>query len=100
MSKIEILVIGRNPEILQTIIRLINNTPDWNAIGVLTDEEAISSFNAHSFKLVLFGGGINKASENKLRLAFKTMNPNIIMVQHYGGGSGLLSAEIYQALGL
>lgn len=96
--KTQILIIGRHPEILQTVIRLINNNPEWNAIGAGTDDEALLAFNTHPCKLVLFGGGIEKESEDNLRAAFKTLNPNVIIVQHYGGGSGLLFAEIYEAL--
>jgi hypothetical protein len=51
-----------------------------------------------SYKLVLLGGGIEDESEDRLCAAFKALNPEIIIVQHYGGGSGLLTAEIYQAL--
>jgi len=98
MNKTEILVICRHEGILQTIVRLINNNPEWNATGAVTDEEAITQFNARSFKLVLLGSGIEKESEDKLSAAFKAHNPEIIIVEHYGGGSGLLAAEIYQAL--
>jgi hypothetical protein len=97
--KIEILVIGRHREILQTVLRLVNNNPEWNATGACTDDEAVAAFNAQCFKLILLGGGIEKESENKLCAVFKYQKPDIIIVQHYGGGSGLLSAEIYQALG-
>ncbi len=100
MSKIEILVIGRHPEILQTVIRLVNNNPEWNAAGAGTDEEAIAAFNANNYRLVLLGGGIEKDSETKLCAMFRAQKPDIIIVQHYGGGSGLLAAEIYQALGI
>jgi len=98
MSKIEILVIGRHPEILQTVLRLVNNNSGWNATGAGTDDEAIAAFNARAFKLVLLGGGIEKESEVMLFALFKAQRPGIIIVQHYGGGSGLLSAEIYEAL--
>ena len=33
MSKIQILVIGKEPDILQTVVRLINNNGNWNAMG-------------------------------------------------------------------
>jgi uncharacterized protein related to proFAR isomerase len=95
---IEILVIGRNIEILQTVVRLVNNNPEWNATGVSTDYEAITSFSTQVFKMVLLGGGIEKESEIELCKAFRAKNPGIIIVQHYGGGSGLLAAEIYEAL--
>ena len=98
MSKIEILVIGRHQEILQTVIRLVNNNPEWNATGVSTDDEAILVFGSVPFKLVLLGGGIEKESEDLICAAFRTLNPDIKIVQHYGGGSGLLAAEIYEAL--
>lgn len=95
---IEILVIGRNPEILQTVVRLVNNNPEWNATGVNTDDEAMAAFNTRAFKMVLLGGGIEKESEIELCKVFRAKNPGIIIVQHYGGGSGLLAAEIYEAL--
>jgi hypothetical protein len=98
MSKVKILVIGRHQEILQTVVRLVNNNPDWHSTGVSTDEEAIDTFNSDTFKLVLLGGGIEPESEKLLCAYFKAHNKDIIIVQHYGGGSGLLAAEIYQAL--
>jgi hypothetical protein len=98
MEKTEILVIGRHEEILQTVIRLVNNNLDWNATGCVTDNEALTAFGNQQFKLVLLGGGIEPESETRLRAAFEAKNPDIIIVQHYGGGSGLLAAEIYQAL--
>jgi len=98
MSKIQILAICRHPEILQTIIRLVNNNPDWNASGAITDEEAIATFTSQPFKLVLLGSGIEQDNEEKLKAAFKAHNPDVIIVEHYGGGSGLLFAEIFQGL--
>jgi hypothetical protein len=98
MSKVEILTIGRHAEILQTVVRLINNNPEWNATGAGTNQEAIAVFTTQQFELVLLGGGIDKESEEKLCATFTAYNPEIIIVQHYGGGSGLLYAEIYEAL--
>ncbi|WP_413665920.1 hypothetical protein ACEN9X_15060 [Mucilaginibacter sp. Mucisp86] len=99
MEKTQILVIGRHPEILATVVRLVNNNPDWNATGCLSDEEAIAAFPMQDFKLVLMGGGVDEASERKLNEYFRAEKPEIKVVQHFGGGSGLLSAEIFGALG-
>ncbi|HEY8780873.1 MAG TPA: hypothetical protein VIM16_04595 [Mucilaginibacter sp.] len=98
MSQIEILVICRHEGILQTVVRLINNNPDWHATGAVADSEALAAFSRRYFKLVLLGSGIERESEDKLCVAFRVQNPDVIIVEHYGGGSGLLSAEIYQAL--
>lgn len=98
MKKIEILVIGRNPPIVETVVRLVNQNDQWNATGALTDEEAIELFHKYSFDLILFGSGVEDASEIKLRRLFNYQRPGIIIIQHYGGGSGLLSNEIMAAL--
>ena len=98
MAKIAILVIGRNPEIVQTVVRLINNNPSWNATPAITDLDAISLFQSRPFNLVLFGGGIEPGSDAMLRKAFITHNPKTTIIQHYGGGSGLLATEINMAI--
>ena len=98
MRKIEILVVGRHPQIMETVLRLINQNENWSAVGALTDEEAIEKFHQHTFQMVLLGGGIEEAGERKLRSLFTFHDPGIIIIQHYGGGSGLLSNEIMEAL--
>ncbi|MDB5272856.1 MAG: hypothetical protein JWO58_1223 [Chitinophagaceae bacterium] len=96
--KIQILYIGRHAEILATVLRLINQNDDWQAFGAGTDEEAILLFKQRRYNLVLFGSGIAEDSENKLRSFFCAHQPDIRIVQHYGGGSGLLGNEIREAL--
>ncbi len=98
MEKIQILVVGRNSDIVQTVVRLINNNPRWNATHALTDSEAIALFHSQAFKLVLLGGGIEARSDALLRQAFTSHNPGITIIQHFGGGSGLLATEINMAL--
>lgn len=98
MNKTEILVIGRHPQIQETVLRLINQNENWNATGALEDEEAIELFQRHTYDLVLLGGGVENESEKKLRSLFTYQDPEIIIIQHFGGGSGLLSNEITAAL--
>jgi len=97
-QKINILYIGRHPEITPTVLRLLNNNPDWNGIATLHDNEACELFTQHNFEIVLLGNGINKTEEAQLRTFFTTHNPSTKIVQHYGGGSGLLTNEIEMAL--
>jgi len=96
--KTEILVIGRNEEILQTVIRLVNNNPGWNGVGVSTDEAAIEKFHQHHFDVVLFTNGLTEEEDKKLRRLFTHQDSGIIILQHYGGGSGLLYSEITEAM--
>ncbi len=98
METINILYIGRHLEILATVIRLINANENWNGVGVMNDEEAKEIFIRKDFSLVLLGSGIQEESETNLCTFFNKQNPNIVIVQHYGGGSGLLKSEILLAL--
>lgn len=94
----KILYIGRHAEILQTVLRLINAREDWFGLGAETDEEAIALFAKHDFDIVLLGCGIEKESEEFLSALFRNQKPEIAIVEHYGGGSGLLANEILSVL--
>jgi len=95
---VNILVIGRHPQILETVLRLINTQQAWKAIGALTDNEAVEKFERDNFDLVLIGGGVEEESERSFKNEFEKINPQIKMIRHYGGGSGLLFNEIQEAL--
>lgn len=94
-----ILYIGRDTEITIVMNRLLNARPEWKGICVCTDDEAISIFEAQEIDLVLLGNGINQECENALRERLIALKPTIKIIQHYGGGSGLLYGEIMTALG-
>ena len=98
MQRSQILVIGRNPEILSVVERLINANPNWQATACLTDEGALTACDKQSFDLVLIGGGIDEDEEVYLRTEINKRRPGTKIIQHYGGGSGLLATEINMAL--
>ena len=97
VMNLTILVIGRHAQIMETVLRLIHTQPNWQAVGALTDDEALQKFKEQHFNLVLIGGGVETDSEQKLAAAFQTIQPNIKIIRHYGGGSGLLFNEIQEA---
>ena len=96
--KIEILVIGRHPQIMETVLRLINSQEGWHALGALNEGEANNLFSNSPFDLVLIGGGIEDEVEERLSSVFRKIKPAIKVVRHYGGGSGLLFNEIISAM--
>ncbi len=98
LNRIQVLVIGRHAEIMETVLKLINNTPDWEAVGTLEDEQAIEIFQQRRFDLVLIGGGVEQESEAKLRAIFRFQSPLIRIVQHFGGGTANMFEEIRNAL--
>ena len=97
-QKTNILYIGRNAEITTVVVRLLNNNEDWFGMGTTLDNEAQELFMQHPFDIVLLGNGITKDEDLQLRAFFTNHNPAIKIVQHYGGGSGLLKSEILIAL--
>jgi CheY-like chemotaxis protein len=98
MEKVKILAVCSHPEILQTVLRLISNNPEWHGTGADDEQQALAYFTEHPFDVVLLGSGMDEVSQDKLRPACLAINPAVKFIQHYGGGSGLLTAEIYEAL--
>jgi hypothetical protein len=99
MNKKQILYFGKNLDILPVVVRLINQNEQWNGIGTSSENELKSLFLDINFDLVLLGPCIEEENEREIRSFLVNHNPNIAIVQHYGGGSGLLSAEIWAVLG-
>lgn len=93
-----ILVICRDKDIRQTIVRLLDGHQDWKVQGVATDAEAIELFSLSKFHVVLLGSGVDDHQAAVLSREFRGINPAAKIVKHYGGGSGLLFGEIYDAL--
>lgn len=93
-----ILYIGRDAGITVVMDRLLNARTEWKGFCVCTDEEALSILEAHSVDLVLLGNGINPECENALRERLNALKTGVKIIQHYGGGSGLLYGEIMTAL--
>ncbi|QDW25791.1 hypothetical protein [Pedobacter sp. KBS0701] len=93
-----ILYIGRDTEITTVMNRLLNARPEWKGICVCTDEEAIKICQTNKIDLVLLGNGIDATCEKALRAKLTGLKPALKIIQHYGGGSGLLYGEIMSAL--
>lgn len=96
MSLIEILIVGNNKPIMATIERLINKESNWRATIAFSEDEALVCYGKENFKVVLLCAGLENELELKEKLLW--LKPTIPVIKHYGGGSGLLFAEIYQAL--
>ena len=94
-----ILYIGRDTEITIVMNRLLNARPEWKGICVCSDEEAISILESQEVDLILLGNGIDSVVEEILKKNILSIQPKVKIIQHYGGGSGLLYGEIMTALG-
>ncbi|WP_199119829.1 hypothetical protein [Pedobacter sp. ASV28] len=99
MQKIEILIIGTNEPIVKTIARLIDKKDQWHAATAFSLNDALEHCYAKAYHLILIGAGIDDRQEEVLKLHLEKLQQDTPVVKHYGGGSGLLYAEIYQAIG-
>ena len=95
MKEIEILIVGKHPDIMPVILRLLNKKPNWNGHTAFSAVDAITKSRDVPFDVVLLGAGLTGAETEQIREHF-----TVPVVQHYGGGSGLLYAEVYQALNI
>lgn len=91
-----ILVLGTDPSILATVLRLLNDhkTTRYKAAGADGPNAAKQLFSAQPFDLVLITNGIDQHQTKELAAWFRAQKPGIPVIQHYGGGSGLLFGEL------
>ena len=98
-QKTNILYIGCNEAIRELVVRLINQQEAWQGSGA-GDRTEVRHYLATTIPaLVLLGNGLSTAEEAAICDLILARSPQTRIVQHYGGGSGLLKSEILQALG-
>jgi CheY-like chemotaxis protein len=91
-ATLDILVVGREKDILDVVDRLINGHEGWRATIVDTEDKAVDAFKKQHFPIVLVCGGPSLQEEEALRQ--RLVKEDTIVIRHYGGGSGLLENEI------
>jgi len=98
MKQLTILYIGRDAEITETMHRLLNARAEWKGLTTCVDADALSVCKTEPVDLVLLGNGIQPDEEQILRSGLISTRPGLKIIQHYGGGSGLLYGEIMSAM--
>jgi hypothetical protein len=97
MAKVQFLMIGRDPVVLQKLLRFVNENPGWEADGTIDDRTANIIFNEKKINVVVIIDDISASSEDKLSSDFKDRKPGTIFINHYGDSRGLLASEIQEA---
>ncbi|HEU4554371.1 MAG TPA: hypothetical protein VFS25_16105 [Chitinophaga sp.] len=95
---VHILAVGRNPDIMAVIDRLLNAPENRSGTAVTTAAAAIAAFGETRFDLVLLCAGISEQEGAALTAQLQQLQPGVPVIRHYGGGSGLLDNEIHAAL--
>lgn len=98
MKKLEFLILGKNQAILEVLIRLVNANENWNAIGFNDENLAHDYFLKNKLDFVLLSSGIEDHIEKSFTSFCIETQPEVEVIEHFGGGSGLLQSEIYHRL--
>jgi len=95
MKKLHFLVIGKNQEILDTLKRIIENNEGWKA-EIQNDESACYDYvKENQVDIVLLSSGLDQEFENNIKMFCENLDKEVKVIDHYGGGSGLLKNEVY-----
>ena len=95
MKTLNFLVVGKNQEILETLKRIIENNEGWKA-EVQSDENICYDYiKENKVDIVLLSSGLEEEFENEIKVFCKNLDKEVKVIDHYGGGSGLLKNEVY-----
>ncbi len=74
-----ILIIGRHADMLAKITEILKQH-GYKAIGKITNQEALLSFQSNTFDAVIIGGGVDKESRELFHKEFPKTNPTIAII--------------------
>ncbi|KQT33047.1 hypothetical protein ASG22_17655 [Chryseobacterium sp. Leaf405] len=95
MNTLNFLVIGKNKEILDTLKRIIENNEGWNA-EIQNDENGCYDYiKENQVDIVLLSSGLEEQFEKEIKVFCENLDKEVKVIDHYGGGSGLLKNEVY-----
>lgn len=95
MKTLHFLVIGKNQEILDTLKRIIENNECWTA-EIQSDENFCYKYIKENIvDIVLLSSGLEEDFEKDIKIFCEGLDKDVKVIDHYGGGSGLLKNEVY-----
>ncbi|KIQ19791.1 hypothetical protein RT99_15065 [Flavobacterium sp. MEB061] len=98
MKILEFLILGKNEEILPILLRLVNANENWNGVSFNDEEIAQKYFLNNKIDIVLLSSGIEDHIEKEFTSFCLKNQPEVEVIEHFGGGSGLLKSEIQHRL--
>lgn len=95
MKTLQFLVIGKNQEILDTLQRIIENNEGWKAEIQNSENQCYHYLKENKVDIVLLSSGLDEQFEKEIKVFCGQLDQDIKVIDHYGGGSGLLKNEVY-----
>ncbi len=95
MKTLHFLVIGKTPEILEVLKRIIENNAGWTAEIQNNEAHSYEYIKEHKVDIVLLSSGLEDDFEKDIKVFCENLQKEVKIIDHYGGGSGLLMNEVY-----
>lgn len=95
MKTLQFLVIGKNQEILETLKRIIENNEGWKAEIQSNESVCYDYIKDNQVDIVLLSSGLEDQFEKDIKKFCEESDQDVKVIDHYGGGSGLLKNEVY-----
>lgn len=96
---IRIVSFVKNPEILPVLDRLVNKEEGWRGERAPDLDTATTLVRRGDIDVVLLGSGTGATERAVLQKIIEETGCSTVLLDHYGGGSGLLYGEVLEALG-
>ncbi|WP_281633063.1 hypothetical protein [Flavobacterium luteolum] len=100
MKQLQFLLLGKNEAILAILLRLVNADENWNGVAFNNEKEAQEYFQNNKIDIVLLSSAIEDHVEKEFTSFCLKHQPDVEVIEHFGGGSGLLKSEILHRLHL
>lgn len=94
MKTLKFLVIGKNQEILDTLKRVIEKNEGWKAETLSDESQSRDFITNHEVDIVLLSSGLEDRFEKDIIAFCEDLDKEVKVIEHYGGGSGLLRSEV------
>lgn len=95
MKTLHFLVLGKNQEILDVLKRIIENNEGWTAEIQSDEEQSYRYIKEQKVDIVLLSSGLDDQFEINIKVFCADFDKDVKVIDHYGGGSGLLKNEVY-----
>lgn len=98
-QSVHLLYIGCDMAMAAAMLRVVTHYPGWELMVADTVTAAIDACTEHHFDLVLMGAGLHENMEQQVTTELGARYPWLPVIQHYGGGSGLLYSTVQFIMG-
>ena len=92
-----VLILSVDVEIAHVIHRLVNGYKGFKGKTINSLDQLLPAIHESAFDILLLGAGFTTAQETEIKAIASHHAPGLKVIEHFGGGSGLLLEELHRA---